>query len=270
MKCSICGGRPKSIFEHQIMNKYQITYYKCSKCQTIFTEKPFWVKEAYDDGKEGIADIDTGVMVRNLGYSKILNALLSSFFPEYKSFVDVGGGHGIFTRLMRDLGFDYLWADKYCNNIYARGFEYRENQKTDFLSAFEVMEHLESPLQELEQWFNIANTVLVSTQLAEGYDKEGTNWWYFNYESGQHITFYSKDTFQYLADYFGKKYIRINNSLHLLTDKALDQRKIQKCLTVKNIERRYKENFANGKAIEDMNYLKSKVVYKEEKFGGKF
>ncbi len=38
-------------------------------------------------------------------------------------FLDYAGGYGVFTRLMRDIGFDFYWHDPYTQNLFANGFE---------------------------------------------------------------------------------------------------------------------------------------------------
>lgn len=157
---------------------------------------------------------------------------------------------------MRDLGWKFEWYDKFCENLLARGFEYKYGRK-DFLTAFEVMEHFKEPMKEIESWFGIVDDVLISTQLNSGYNKDGEDWWYFNYESGQHIVFYDETTLRYIADYFGKTYTKINNSLHLFSSRDIDSRKLKAVLKSRKIEKMYRINGAKSKVVEDMNYLKT-------------
>lgn len=256
MKCKICEGEMCKIFEHQIMGKYSISYFRCLNCKAIMTEQPFWLDEAYSDDK-AIANIDTGIMTRNISFSKIVNIVLQEFYSGKKEFIDYGGGYGIFVRLMRDLGWDFVWYDKYCENLLARGFEYKEGRRKDLLTAFEVVEHLDCPMTEITEWFNISEDVLISTQLTAGFEQEGERWWYFNYESGQHIIFYDEATLQYIAKYFGKQHIKINNALHLFSSMDINPRKMKAALKRTKVEKLYSMNASKSKAVEDMNYLKT-------------
>ena len=122
MNCKICNKKSNYIFNAKILNKYNIEYYHCPNCGFLQTEEPFWLEEAY---KESINISDTGIMVRNLYLSKITTLIIYFLFDKNKKFLDYAGGYGIFVRLMRDIGFDFYWYDKYSENLLARGFEYK-------------------------------------------------------------------------------------------------------------------------------------------------
>jgi hypothetical protein len=127
MTCKICTQTTKPIFTAKILNKYGIKYYYCEHCGFLQTEESFWLEEAY---VESINVSDTGYMQRNLLLSKKLTILLSLFFDKNAKFVDYAGGYGVFVRLMRDIGFDFYWDDKYTTNLFARGFEYQNGGGT--------------------------------------------------------------------------------------------------------------------------------------------
>jgi hypothetical protein len=122
-------------------------------------------------------------------------------FPSEARFVDYAGGTGLFVRLMRDLGFDFQWFDPYCVNVHARGFEYTGDcKKITALTAFEVFEHLESPLFSLREILETTGAdTIVFTTLLYGDFIPPSNWWYYGFDTGQHIGFYQKRTLQYLA-----------------------------------------------------------------------
>ena len=94
-------------------------YFRCDYCGFIQTEKPYWLHEAYSTA---IAAQDVGILARNLMNRRVTAALLKVLFPDATKLVDFGAGHGILVRLMRDLGFDFVWMDRYASNDYARGF----------------------------------------------------------------------------------------------------------------------------------------------------
>lgn len=121
MICRICGSDGKKIFESIILNKYRISYFQCPKCAAVYTEEPYWLDEAYSDA---IVVGDTGIMQRNIQNSVIVNKVIKKYIGD-GTFLDTGGGYGIFVRLMRDLGYDFVWYDKYAENLLARGFESR-------------------------------------------------------------------------------------------------------------------------------------------------
>jgi hypothetical protein len=124
MKCKICNTENQSCFSSKLLNKYEVEYFHCSKCAFLQTEEPYWIEEAYD---ESINISDTGVMSRNLSLSQISTIVINIYFDKKKAFLDFAGGYGVFTRLMRDIGFNFYWEDKYSSNLVARGFEYKKN-----------------------------------------------------------------------------------------------------------------------------------------------
>ena len=119
MKCKICQNRSTSCFNAVMLNKYDVKYYFCFHCGFLQTEEPFWLEEAYTDT---INTSDTGIMHRNLRLCRITSVLIYFLFEKEANFIDYAGGYGIFTRLMRDIGFNFFWHDPYTVNLIARGF----------------------------------------------------------------------------------------------------------------------------------------------------
>lgn len=77
-------------------------------------------------------------------------------------------------------------------------------------------------------------------------------------DTGQHISFYSQVTLEYLAEKNGIHYYKISNGLHLFTDQKISEWKL-KLLTNPKFEFMqyyyYKKNRKNGLAFADMNAL---------------
>ena len=63
------------------------------------------------------------MMMRNLWHRNVTTTLIYFLFNTKGQFLDYGVGYGVFVRLMRDIGFDYFWQDKYTENLFAQGFE---------------------------------------------------------------------------------------------------------------------------------------------------
>ena len=114
MKCKICSNNTMNLFSAKILNKYNIRYYCCPLCGFLQTEEAYWRKEAY---KNPINITDAGIMSRNIGLSQITTIIIYYLFDKRGKFLDFAGGYGIFTRLMRDIGFDFYWYDPYSINL---------------------------------------------------------------------------------------------------------------------------------------------------------
>ena len=226
---------------------------QCPVCEALFIKEPFWLQEAYSDA---IASIDTGVMLRNMEMSEKMDFLLSSYYgKENSSFLDYGGGYGIFTRMMRDRGYDYLWYDKYAQPLLARGFEY-QNQKVAAVTAFELFEHFTNPIMEIEEIFKYSKEVIFSTE-CYGADLEipDTEWPYFAYESGQHTFFYSKKTLKYIAEKYNLEYRNVLG-LHWFTQKSPKDAEL-KALSQKYYRKHRKNIYDYSYAVKDAEWLKN-------------
>ncbi len=215
MNCKICNHVTKNIFSAKILNKYNIKYYYCDHCGFLQTEEPYWLKEAYNSP---INIVDTGVMARNIGCSKVTAVILYFLFKKFGKFLDFGGGYGIFTRLMRDIGFDFYWYDPHSTNLLARGFEAtNKNYKYESITAFEVFEHFAEPIKEIESMVKLSDNILFSTNLLPSTLPKPGEWWYYALESGQHISFYSYRTLKYIAQKYNMSLCSNKRDFHLFT-----------------------------------------------------
>jgi len=217
MKCNICGTENQAYCSERIMDKYDIEYYHCSNCDFVQTEEPYWLEEAYS---KSINLSDTGYMARNLSYANRLTILLYLLFGKNGTFLDYAGGYGVFVRLMRDIGFDFNWDDKYTKNMFSSGFEWNQQSRVDSVTLFEAFEHFVEPMIEIENLLKISDTIIFSTDLHPDPLPMPKDWWYFGLDHGQHISFYSKKTFGFITKEFELNYYNVG-SLHILTKKTI-------------------------------------------------
>lgn len=215
MRCRICGDVSEAFASTVVLSKHQVSYFRCRACRFIQTETPYWLEEAYS---EAISTLDVGVMWRNLHNAGVTSAVISLLFPNGKRFLDYAAGYGTMVRLMRDRGFDFYWSDRYAKNLYARGFEHVSGSKYDVLTAYEVLEHLPNPLDDIALMLDLADNVLVTTELVPEPAPLPPNWWYYAAKGGQHISFYSADSLQQIASHFNV-HLLSRGSYHLFTRK---------------------------------------------------
>jgi glycosyltransferase involved in cell wall biosynthesis len=220
MKCNICKSTSNLFSQYAILGKHSIKYYQCTECGFVQTESPYWLEEAYSDA---IADSDIGLVYRNLNLSVLTSGIISNHFNSDASFLDYGGGYGLFVRLMRDNGFDFYWEDKFCQNIFAKDFTLQPGVKYELLTAFEVFEHLSEPLIEIEKMLQFSDSILFSTELLPASNPRPGEWWCYAPQTGQHISFYSHESLQKLAACLGINYYSDGKSNHLLSVKEFPQ-----------------------------------------------
>ena len=97
------------MFTARILGKYDVGYHWCQGCGLLQTEPPYWLEEAYRDP---IATIDTDIVARNFWCARRIASLLYFQLGSKGKYLDVGGGHGLLTRMLRDLGLDFYWSDR--------------------------------------------------------------------------------------------------------------------------------------------------------------
>jgi hypothetical protein len=223
MKCPVCKANAKFIFEQKVLHKYDVQYWECKTCDFVFTDKPYWLDEAY---QESIVCTDTGSVYRAIRMRYFVASLLTFVVGKKKKYLDFGGGYGIFVRMMRDLGFDFIWQDKYTPNILAKGFEYNQKDNIALITAFEVMEHTPDPMGAIEELLSISDQIFFSTLLIANPTPQNTHkqaiWWYYGFEHGQHICFYRNKTFQFIAQKYNLNYYSDGKELHLFTKKKVN------------------------------------------------
>ena len=219
MKCKICNNETSKVFDAKILNKHNVDYFLCTNCGFIQTVEPFWLEESYE---EAINTTDTGILERNFQLAKVTRVLFGYLFGKNEIYLDYAGGYGILVGLLREYGFNSRWADPFSENIFARGLEFKQ-EPIKAITCFECFEHFADPLMELEKMLSISSNIFFSTLLFDGSKIPSSNWFYYGFEHGQHLSFYSLRTLKFLADKY-KLYLYSNGkNLHLFSKKRINR-----------------------------------------------
>lgn len=225
MTCPVCSEQMKFAFTAQVLRKYQARYEVCDACGFLRAHEPHWLDEAYS---RAIAAADTGLLARNVSLAGKLAGALYWVLDERGQgrYLDSAGGYGVLTRLMRDRGFNFFWADKHCENLLAPGYEYRpELGACRAVTAMEVLEHLTDPLAFIAEALSSAGaqTLLFTTELYAGPPPDPLTWWYYTFGTGQHIGFFQRRTLEALGARLGLK-LTSANGVHVLSKTTVSQR----------------------------------------------
>lgn len=218
--CKVCRSDMRFAFKQQLLRKYEVSYFFCAECGFLQSEEPYWLDEAYSSA---IAIQDTGLVQRNLIISRKLSVVLSLFFDRNGRYLDFAGGYGMLTRMMRDIGFDFFWADKYAKNLLASGFSADRNAGPyNAVTAFEVLEHVHEPVDFVAEAleYGDSRTLIFSTETFAGEPPLPGHWWYYVPETGQHISFYQSRTLARIAKHHGLNFYS-KAGIHIFTDLRL-------------------------------------------------
>jgi hypothetical protein len=217
----ISSAMAEHIFSNKVLGRYEADYFLDRGAGYIFVDNPFWIEEAYDSA---ISVTDTGILSRNLRNVRFCTRLFGALMSSESSSkgIDLGGGYGVFVRGMRDAGFDFYWHDRYAENLMARGFEANDGSH-EFAVAFEVLEHTINPRQFLlESRERFGFQVLVFS--ATCFDPSaipGKDWWYWAFETGQHLSFFSRLTLVRLGKEMGMELIHLGSDIFMYHDVGL-------------------------------------------------
>jgi len=197
--CKLCTGPVSYKFSKTVLKRYKADYFLCGACGSLQVMEPTWLDEAY--ATENWA-VDTGLVARNLEIACRINSFLSMSCDMNDEIIDFGGGTGLLTRLLRDMGRSVLCYDAYHKPLFVDAFHISavEGLNPRAVIASEVFEHFSDPRGSLLGLIRLAPIIIFTTELYTGQDE---NWPYLATESGQHIFFFSPQAIQLVAQLNG-------------------------------------------------------------------
>lgn len=220
MRCPIDSVAMEPLFSATVLGRHAADYFQCPECRLIQVAEPHWLAEAY---ASVIAATDVGLVARNLANLRLLEPILHRLAASGTNILDVGGGYGLLCRALRDRGFACHTHDPYCENLFARGFEPGPGFQADVLLAFEVMEHITNPFEFVSAKLaeSGAHTLIFSTLTFAGPDAPPRGWWYYAFETGQHVSFYHGESLRRLGARLGMHAFSFSRGLHVLSRQPL-------------------------------------------------
>jgi SAM-dependent methyltransferase len=214
LACKICAADTEDFGNLRILDAFDARYRRCTRCGFVFVIEPTWLDRAYE---AAIAQSDTGIVVRNLRLADTTAALIGLAFNDARRFLDFGGGAGLFVRLMRDRGYEFFLEDKYCENIFAGGFDARQGDRFDVVTCMEVIEHLVDPLPAFRELAELAPAIVFSTELLPAANPRPGAWWYYAPETGQHVSFYTVQSLTRIGEALGMRLATNGRNFHVLS-----------------------------------------------------
>jgi hypothetical protein len=212
MSCPLCQSEIVSEFHK---DKHR-TYFRCSVCDLVYVPAKYYLTEKDERERYELHNnsySDSGYVA---SLEKLLLPLLPRLEPAAKG-LDFGSGpQPIFSRLLIDKGFDMdIFDPFYANNTQVF------DEKYDFITATEVVEHLYKPNFELFRLFAMLtnNGVLgILTQLRSD-TCDFKKWWYKNDKT--HVCFFSRNSFFWIAKSLNAHVKFVDENVILLSKQAL-------------------------------------------------
>jgi hypothetical protein len=213
------GEPSRFVFSHKVLGKYDANYFLDPECGYIFIDSPFWLNEAYESA---ISALDTGLLARNIRNVEVVTKSIFQDALKCSRGVDLGGGLGIFVRGMRDAGFEFYWTDAYADNVLARGFEAGIGDY-DIAVVFEVLEHIPNPIAfliEAKARYKFSTCFFTATCFTED-AIPSSDWWYWLFDTGQHISFFSLRSLQWMAKKLGMDLYHVQDDIYAFSTRAI-------------------------------------------------
>lgn len=195
--CILCDSKQVELFYEDTSEQYRSTYYTCNICHLIFA-----AEQDRPTPEEELERYDTH---ENNPEDKRYRAFLGQLFepmeeqlPLNSKGLDFGSGPGPTLHLMfEEQGhtmriYDPFYADDL--SVF--------DETYDFITSTEVAEHLHHPRKEFKRlWACLrpGGYFGIMTKMAK---KDGHSFfadWHYRLDN-THVTFYTKDTFRWLAD----------------------------------------------------------------------
>jgi hypothetical protein len=91
----------------------------------------------------------------------------------------------------------------------------------DVVTAFECFEHFTDPTKDVKKMVEIAPNILFSTVLLPSPPPKPGEWWYYGFDHGQHVSFYSLQSLEIIARRVGLHFVSNHSSYHLFSTRRV-------------------------------------------------
>lgn len=166
--------------------------------------------------------MDVGSVDRSLLVASFVRGVLGRRSSRSKwTVLDVGGGDGLLTRVLRDHGVDCRWTDPYCEPTFYVGPPATEVARFDLAVMGEVALHLVDPLASFRDVLARADRLMFTAVIPP--DDLSIDWWYLMPSTGQHVAFYPVTAIAEIARRLDADWCSDGKFFHLLSTKGISR-----------------------------------------------
>ncbi|TGM75365.1 class I SAM-dependent methyltransferase [Leptospira levettii] len=205
MNCPLCHSPSTPFYQ----NKFR-AYHRCTNCLSIFMDKQFL--PSVEDEKKRYLEHNNDI--HDVQYQNFLRPIVEKVLTHQKTEdfgLDYGAGPGpVVEYLLKKKGYQI--------NLYDPFFHpYPENltKQYDYLILTEVVEHFHHPNLEFQKLKSLLKENGMIYILTHPYDDSISfdRWYYKNDQT--HTFFYTKQTFEWIKEFYEFKRIEIENRIIL-------------------------------------------------------
>ncbi|WP_300669914.1 class I SAM-dependent methyltransferase [Desulfoluna sp.] len=191
--CPLCHGNDV----HSFFTDRKRAYLRCGHCQLVFVPRRYWLSAQDERATYDLHENNPDDPGYRRFLSRLATPLLETLEPHQKG-LDFGCGPGpALSVLLEEQGlhmdlYDPFYHDD--SSVFSKTY--------DVITATEVVEHLHAPHREFTTLFNLlrkGGTLALMTKLV--IDQTAFQKWHYIHDP-THICFYSRSTFEYLAQRF--------------------------------------------------------------------
>lgn len=204
MRCILCGS-DETKAAAVVTNKSRKTFFRCTKCDFCFLDRTQLLDSSREKARYRLHQnsSDNSGYVNWLG--KIADSAMRVVDLRDKNVLDYGCGHTpVLPEILKGKE-PRIGKINYYDLYFFPDFDFTEKYACIF--SVEVFEHFRDVYKEVAQVFSLLETggyIVISTGLLPD-EKKFASWWYI--QDATHISFYSLQTFEWLAKAFSLKII---------------------------------------------------------------
>jgi len=210
--CKVCKSDSSSFIDE----KTSKIYHQCLNCDYIFLDKSFYIdedteKKHYDKHHNNLESV---------GYVQMFQDLVEGFVLPKKDFIssalDFGCGEGEVLPIV--LERNGIECDRY--DLFYFPKKIYKDKKYDLILSTEVIEHLDKPLDMLNEILSHINEsayIILMTAFHPLNREDFLKWWYIR--DITHIGFFTIKTFEYIAKELNLKIVKHNDKNTIMFQK---------------------------------------------------
>lgn len=201
--CPLCKNNAQSYYQDKDIN-----YYRCKICDAVFEDENHRPQSSAEKLRYEIHEND----VEDLNYQKFVSPITSSVLKDFTSYskgLDFGAGTGpVISKVLNDNGYTITEYDPYFHN-----YPERLQQKYDYVTSSEVIEHFYDPYKEFKLLKGLLKPKAKLYCMTDIYDDsiDFGSWYYKN--DPTHVFFYTKKTFEWIKNEFGFLDVKVDRRL---------------------------------------------------------